>query len=211
MHRATAIVCAPFSRATGAISKNWTLYSSQVETAVRRVYDELMANCPVGLGRYPERWAMGNSQTVDAPVTITRPPPLAHLREGVCARDLEEGRNGGGRPMKWFPRRASPPIGPARPWLRIDRPAFGTTLAMDNAQDRAVKGTSTGHIDVTLFVPSTASSLVFGLLLNGGGEATARNLKIEAVRDGAENVHRRAGIARLGVRAGAFALSGEIL
>src|SRR4051812_39907170 len=69
----------------------------------------------------------------------------------------------------------------ASPWLRLDGPTSGTMLFLDNAQDRAVRGTSTGHIDITLFVPSATSTLVFGLLLNGTGEATARNLRLEAL------------------------------
>jgi carboxyl-terminal processing protease len=65
-------------------------------------------------------------------------------------------------------------------WLRAD--SAGKMLALDNGMDQAIKGTTTAsrHMDVTLFVPRSATTLVFGLLLSGTGEATARNVRIVA-------------------------------
>ena len=65
-------------------------------------------------------------------------------------------------------------------WLRAD--SSGKMLILDNGMDRGIKGTTTGprHMDVTLHVPSSATTLVFGLLLSGAGEATARNVLIVA-------------------------------
>ena len=65
-------------------------------------------------------------------------------------------------------------------WLRAD--SSGKMLALDNGIDQGIKGTTTSprHMDVTLFVPSSATTLVFGLLLSGAGEATARNVRIVA-------------------------------
>src|ERR1051325_9367586 len=66
----------------------------------------------------------------------------------------------------------------ASSWLRVDGPSG--SLAADNGQDNALKGTASGHREMTLFVPATATQLYFGLLLSGSGEATARGLRIEA-------------------------------
>jgi len=65
-------------------------------------------------------------------------------------------------------------------WLRADS---GTTvLLLDNGMDQGIKGTTTGpkHMDVTLNVPRSATTLAFGLLLSGTGEAKARNVRIVA-------------------------------
>ena len=75
--------------------------------------------------------------------------------------------------------------GGASPWLRVDGP--GGRLAFDNGSDDAVKGTTTGHREITLFVPAPATKLVFGLLLTGRGEATVRNLRIETLPTVAAN------------------------
>jgi len=63
-------------------------------------------------------------------------------------------------------------------WLRAD--SGSTTLILDNAMDRGIKGTTLAptHFDVTMNVPSSATRLAFGLLLAGGGEATARNVRV---------------------------------
>jgi C-terminal processing protease CtpA/Prc len=63
-------------------------------------------------------------------------------------------------------------------WLRVDGPSG--TLEFDNGQDDPLKGTSSGHREMTLFVPQSATLLYFGLLMSGSGEATARGLRIEA-------------------------------
>ena len=65
-------------------------------------------------------------------------------------------------------------------WLRAD--SSGKMLAIDNGADQAVRGTTTNprHVEVTLYVPSSATTLVFGLLLSGTGEVTARNVRIVA-------------------------------
>ena len=65
-------------------------------------------------------------------------------------------------------------------WLRADSGA--RTLILDNGADQGIKGTTTGpkHMDVTVYVPPSATTLVFGLLLSGTGEATARNVLVVA-------------------------------
>jgi cyclase len=45
--------CAAVQQGNWGDLKNWTLYSSQVETAVRRVYDELDGKLPGGFGAIP--------------------------------------------------------------------------------------------------------------------------------------------------------------
>lgn len=68
--------------------------------------------------------------------------------------------------------------GGASAWLRVD--GASGSLAFDNGSDNAVKGSGTGHREITLYVPAGATRIVFGLLLSGPGEATARGLRIEA-------------------------------
>jgi len=65
-------------------------------------------------------------------------------------------------------------------WLRAD--SGGRMLILDNGTDQGISGTAPGwqHREVTLFVPKSATTLVFGLLMIGSGEATARNVRIEA-------------------------------
>lgn len=66
-------------------------------------------------------------------------------------------------------------------WMRVDG-APGTTLAFDNMQDRAVKGT-TGwqQYAVVLDVPESATGIFFGILLDGPGEVWLNNANIEVV------------------------------
>lgn len=66
-------------------------------------------------------------------------------------------------------------------WLRAD--SGGKVLVLDNGMDQGIKGTTAGpkHMDVTIYVPNAATTLVFGLLLAGTGEATARNVRIVAL------------------------------
>jgi carboxyl-terminal processing protease len=63
--------------------------------------------------------------------------------------------------------------------LRTD--SSGRMVVFDNGMGRNLKGTTSApsHIDVTVIVPGSATSLVFGLVLNGAGEATARNVRIK--------------------------------
>ncbi|HEY7395189.1 MAG TPA: S41 family peptidase [Gemmatimonadaceae bacterium] len=66
----------------------------------------------------------------------------------------------------------------ASAWLRVDGPS--RSLVFDYGSDDLVKGTSTGHREITLYVPAAATRIAFGLLLTGPGEATAKGLRIEA-------------------------------
>jgi hypothetical protein len=64
-------------------------------------------------------------------------------------------------------------------WLRAD--SGRTMLVLDNGMDRGIRGNSApSHMDVTVNVPGSATSLWFGLLLSGSGQATARNVRITA-------------------------------
>src|SRR5690349_8679435 len=65
-------------------------------------------------------------------------------------------------------------------WVRAD--SGGKSIVLDNGTDQGIKGTTSGvrHMDVTIYVPAVADRIVFGLLLQGGGEVTARNVRITA-------------------------------
>lgn len=75
--------------------------------------------------------------------------------------------------------------GGAAPWIRVD----GATgpLLLENASDRAIRGTNAGHIESTIYVPETATTIVFGLMIIGTGDATARGLRIEVLATGDAN------------------------
>lgn len=67
-------------------------------------------------------------------------------------------------------------------WLRVDGDQRGTTLAFDNMEDRAVKGT-TGwqHHAIVLDVAPEAESVAFGALVFGEGELLLADLVFEEV------------------------------
>lgn len=67
--------------------------------------------------------------------------------------------------------------GGASAWLRVDGPSG--MLSLENNTDNALTGTNSGRHATTVFVPPEATRLVFGLLLSGSGEATARGLRLE--------------------------------
>jgi hypothetical protein len=69
-------------------------------------------------------------------------------------------------------------VGGASAWLRIDGPSG--SLALDNGSNNAVEGTSSGHREITLYVPAAATRIVFGLILSGPGEATAKGLRLDS-------------------------------
>lgn len=64
-------------------------------------------------------------------------------------------------------------------WLRAD--SGKQILVLDNGADQAIKGTAgPRRMDVTIYVPASATMLYFGLLLSGTGEATARHMRVAA-------------------------------
>lgn len=65
-------------------------------------------------------------------------------------------------------------------WLRIDGP--NGMLVLDNGMDRGLRGTQDWtDFAVALPVSNSASRVIFGLLLSGGGEMEVRNLRFEEV------------------------------
>ena len=70
--------------------------------------------------------------------------------------------------------------GGASLWLRMD--GGGRMLLLDNGAGRAIRGTAGWTaFDVMLPVPKETERVIFGLLLNGGGEASVRRLRVEAL------------------------------
>jgi hypothetical protein len=69
--------------------------------------------------------------------------------------------------------------GGASLWLRVD--AEKTMLQLDNGTDRALRGdTEWTRFTVSMPVPASATDLVFGVLLQGGGTVSARSLRLVA-------------------------------
>ena len=67
-------------------------------------------------------------------------------------------------------------------WLRVDGAQRGTTLAFDNMEDRAVKGTTGWQRHaIVLDVAPEAESVVFGALVFGEGELLLADLVFEEV------------------------------
>jgi hypothetical protein len=65
-------------------------------------------------------------------------------------------------------------------WMRAD--AEKTTLAFDNMQNRAIRGsTDWTRYDVVLDIPNTATSVYFGVLLDGTGAVWVAQFALEVV------------------------------
>ncbi|HEX2860043.1 MAG TPA: RNA polymerase sigma factor [Lacunisphaera sp.] len=69
-------------------------------------------------------------------------------------------------------------------WLRVDGPGGGNTLAFDNMNDRAPKGTTDWEeYSIVLDVPETATSLNYGYFLRGTGQMWINGVTFELVGD----------------------------
>jgi hypothetical protein len=67
-------------------------------------------------------------------------------------------------------------------WMRVDGPDKTTPLAFDNMQGRPIKGTQDWRrYEIVLDVPPTATSIAFGILLAGPGQAWIDDLQFEVV------------------------------
>jgi hypothetical protein len=67
-------------------------------------------------------------------------------------------------------------------WLRVDQAGSTKSLSFDNMYDRPIKG-SVGwtKCEIVLDVPSNASMLAYGALLNGTGQIWFDNIQFEIV------------------------------
>jgi hypothetical protein len=67
-------------------------------------------------------------------------------------------------------------------WMRVDGPGAGDVLAFDNMSDRPIQGSTewTAH-EIVLDVPVASSSVIFGILLSGRGQAWMDQVRIEVV------------------------------
>ncbi|HKF75370.1 MAG TPA: RNA polymerase sigma factor [Candidatus Dormibacteraeota bacterium] len=67
-------------------------------------------------------------------------------------------------------------------WMRVDGQSAGRSLAFDNMQPRAIKGTTDWHrYDVVLDVAPEATAIAFGVLLSGRGEGWIADMRFEEV------------------------------
>ena len=68
-------------------------------------------------------------------------------------------------------------------WMRVDY-YNAAVLAFDNMQNRGIKGTNDWtKYEVVLFVPAEATSISYGVLLDGTGQIWFKDLKLEVVDD----------------------------
>ena len=66
-------------------------------------------------------------------------------------------------------------------WMRVDAPG-NRSVAFDNMQNRAIKGTSDWRsYAVVLDVPAASESISFGILLSGPGKVWIDNVRFEEV------------------------------
>lgn len=81
-------------------------------------------------------------------------------------------------------------------WFRVDEDK-GRSLAFDNMQDRAVRGTTEwARYDVVLDVAEGASQLAYGVLLAGGGGVAVADFRLERVSDDIPTTDQRHRLAR---------------
>ncbi len=67
-------------------------------------------------------------------------------------------------------------------WLRVDQAGSTKSLSFDNMQDRPIKGTTAWtKCEIVLDVPSNASMLAYGALLDGTGQIWFDNIQFEIV------------------------------
>lgn len=72
----------------------------------------------------------------------------------------------------------------AQMWLRID--AIDRSLAMDNMDDRAVKGTTAWHLyEIVMDVPANANDIAFGFFLQGKGAMAVDDMTLRIAPDDA--------------------------
>jgi hypothetical protein len=70
--------------------------------------------------------------------------------------------------------------GGASLWMRVDR-GPGDMLMLENGQDRAVRGdVEKAPFVISLPIPSSATTVVFGVLLQGAGAVTATAVRLDA-------------------------------
>jgi hypothetical protein len=68
-------------------------------------------------------------------------------------------------------------------WMRVDYYS-ARVLAFDNMQSRPIKGsTNWRKYEVVLFVPKDATSIAYGVLLDGTGQIWFKDVKLEVVED----------------------------
>lgn len=69
-------------------------------------------------------------------------------------------------------------------WLRIDGSTKNEVLSFDNMQKRAIKGTTDWtKYEIVLDVPSSATQMSFGALIEGTGQIWFDNLSFEIIDD----------------------------
>lgn len=67
-------------------------------------------------------------------------------------------------------------------WFRVDQAGSNAPLSFDNMENRAVKGTTDWkQYEIVLDVPSNASNLAYGALIDGTGQIWISDLKFEIV------------------------------
>jgi hypothetical protein len=67
-------------------------------------------------------------------------------------------------------------------WLRVDQSGSQQSLSFDNMQSRPIKGTTAWKkYEIVLDVPSTASMIAFGALLDGTGQIWFDSITFEIV------------------------------
>ena len=86
--------------------------------------------------------------------------------------------------------------------MRVDGAKKDETLAFDNMQDRAIKGTTDWKkYEIVLDVPENSEMVAFGLLLSGKGQVWMDDLQFEVVGKDVPTTGRATGAASQAAKA----------
>jgi hypothetical protein len=169
----------------------------------------LLGNCVFGVGtgldapllaqaseqanRAPKGWLLAGSKPANYRTgvdraTIYQGQPSAYLQSSVPNTDgfgtlmqSIDATNYAGKRLRFRASVKSQDLGDwAGLWMRVDKQK--ETVAFDNMQSRAIKGTQSWNgYDVVLDVPADATSISFGVLLSGSGQVWMNHVTIETV------------------------------
>ncbi|WP_353064858.1 hypothetical protein RBB77_03735 [Tunturibacter psychrotolerans] len=155
----------------------------------------LLARIPTQTNQAPAGWSLAGSNPTSYRTGVDRATayegrPSAYLQSnasalngfGTLMQSIDAANYAGKRVRLRASVESQDVTSWAGMWMRVDKQK--TTVAFDNMQDRAIKGTHPWNTyDVVLDVPEDATSISFGILLMGGGQVWINHVTLEPVSD----------------------------
>ena len=153
----------------------------------------LNAQSPIQTNHAPAGWFLAGSKPVNYQTSVDKTmiqngQPSAYLKSIVPVTDgfgtlMQEisASDYAGKRIRFRTWVKSQDVGDwAGVWMRVDKDK--TTVAFDNMQNRAIKGTQQWkQCEVVLDVPQGATGIFFGILLSGTGEVWMNDVSFEVV------------------------------